>query len=130
VPSAAAVPDCLTLEIAGLEVDVLTGIYSEETGRPQPLRIDVAARLRAPERFHPDSPLSESKNYLDLKFAAREALPPGIHFKLIEALADHICDTLFLQDNRVEAVTVKIVKLAISEAGERIGITLTRERRD
>jgi 7,8-dihydroneopterin aldolase/epimerase/oxygenase len=130
VPSAPPVPDSLTLEIADFEVDVLTGIYSEETGRPQPLRMDIAVRLRAPERFHPDSPLCASKNYLDLKFAAREALPPGLHFKLIEAVADHICETLFLQDERVEAVTVKIVKLAISEAGEKIGITLTRERRD
>ena len=31
--------------------------------------------------------------------------------------------------DRVLAVTVKIVKLAISENGEEIGITLTRERR-
>ena len=44
-------------------------------------------------------------------------------------MADHICETLFLQDKRVEAVTVRIVKLAISENGEKIGITLTRERR-
>jgi dihydroneopterin aldolase len=66
---------------------------------------------------------------MDLKFAATEALPPGVHFKLIEALADHICETLFVQDARVEAVTVKIIKLAIAENGERIGITLTRERR-
>ncbi|MFM6932884.1 MAG: dihydroneopterin aldolase, partial [Novosphingobium sp.] len=67
--------------------------------------------------------------YMDLKFAATEALPPGVHFKLIESVADHICDTLFVQDERVEAVTVKIVKLAISEAGEEIGMTLTRLRR-
>jgi dihydroneopterin aldolase len=127
--TAAPVPDSLTLEVADLEVDVLTGIYSEETGRPQPLRIDIAARMTAAERYAPDTPLSASKNYLDLKFAARESLPPGLHFKLIESLADHICDTLFLQDRRVEAVTVKIVKLAISEAGEKIGITLTRERK-
>lgn len=66
---------------------------------------------------------------MDLKFAASEALPPGVHFKLIEAVADHICETLFLQDTRIEAVTVKIVKLAISEAGEKIGMTLRRERR-
>ena len=130
MPSAAPVPDSLTLEVAGLEVDVLTGIYSEETGRPQPLRIDIAARMTPAERYAPDSPLAASKNYLDLKFAAREALPPGLHFTLIESLADHICETLFLQDRRIEAVTVKIVKLAISEAGERIGVTLTRERRD
>jgi dihydroneopterin aldolase len=66
---------------------------------------------------------------MDLKFAASEALPAGVHFKLIEAVAEHICETLFVQDTRIEAVTVKIVKLAIAEAGEAIGITLTRERR-
>ena len=121
--------DSLILEVANFEVDVLTGIYSEETGRPQPLRISVAAKLKPAPRYEPATPLSASKNYMDLKFAASEALPPGVHFKLIEAVADHICETLFLQDERVEAVTVKIVKLAISEKGEEIGMTLARERR-
>ena len=121
--------DSLFLEVADLETDVLTGIYSEETGKPQPLRISVSARLKAANRYDPDTPLDASKNYMDLKFAATQALPPGQHFKLIEAVAEHICDTLFVQDRRVLEVTVKIVKLAISEAGERIGVTLTRERR-
>lgn len=121
--------DSLILEVANLEVDVLTGIYSEETGKPQPLRISIAARMKPAPSYDAATPLSASKNYMDLKFAAGEALPAGVHFKLIEAVADHICETLFLQDERVEAVTVKIVKLAISEAGEEIGMTLTRERR-
>jgi len=121
--------DSLTLEVADFVVDVLTGIYSEETGKPQPLRISITAKLKPIEHYAPDTPLAASKNYMDLKFAASEALPEGVHFKLIEAVADHICDTLFLQDERVEAVTVKIVKLAIAENGEAIGMTLTRERR-
>ncbi|GGC24766.1 hypothetical protein GCM10011371_10460 [Novosphingobium marinum] len=121
--------DSLILEVADLDVDVLTGIYSEETGKPQPLRISIAASLKPADRYAADTPLGASKNYMDLKFAATGALPPGVHFKLIEAVADHICETLFLQDDRVEAVTVKIVKLAIAEAGESIGITLRRERR-
>lgn len=121
--------DSLILEVADFEVDVLTGIYSEETGKPQPLRITIQARLKVEDRYLPDTPLAASKNYMDLKFAASDALPAGVHFKLIEAVADHICETLFLQDTRVEAVTVKIIKLAISENGEKIGITLTRERR-
>lgn len=121
--------DSLILEVADFEHDVLTGIYSEETGRPQPLRFTIAVRLKPAERYLPDTPLSASKNYMDLKFAASDALPQGVHFTLIEAVADHICETLFLQDERVEAVTVKIVKLAIAEAGEQIGMTLTRERR-
>lgn len=121
--------DSLILEVADFEHDVLTGIYSEETGRPQPLRFSIQVRLKVAERYSPDTPLKASKNYMDLKFAASEALQEGVHFKLIEAVADHVCETLFLQDDRVEAVTVKIVKLAIAENGERIGITLTRERR-
>jgi dihydroneopterin aldolase len=122
-------PDSLILEVADLDVDVLTGIYSEETGKPQPLRISVSARLKPAQRYDPDTPLSASKNYMDLKFAATEALTPGLHFKLIESVADHICDTLFVGDSRVEAVTVSIVKLAIAEGSEKIGMTLTRERR-
>jgi 7,8-dihydroneopterin aldolase/epimerase/oxygenase len=127
--SRAPLPDSLLLEVAEFDVDVLTGIYSEETGKPQPLRISIGVRMQPIARYEPDTPLSASKNYMDLKFAASEALPPGVHFKLIEAVADHICDTLFLQDARIQEATVKIIKLAISEKGEKIGITLTRERR-
>ena len=121
--------DSLILEVADLEHDVLTGIYSEETGKPQPLRITIQAKMKIADRYDPDTPLDASKNYMDLKFAATDALPEGVHFKLIEAVADHICGTLFVQDDRVEAITVKIVKLAIAEANEKIGITMTRERR-
>jgi len=121
--------DSLILELAQFEHPVHTGIYSEETGRPQPLRFTVQVWLKMPERYEPDTPLEASKNYMDLKFACSDGLPSGVHFKLIEAVADHVCETLFLQDARVEKVRVKIVKLALSEAGEEIGITLTRERR-
>ena len=120
--------DSLILEVADLEVDVLTGIYSEETGKPQPLRITIQARYDVADRYEPETPLEASKNYMDLKHAASGGLPEGVHFKLIEAVADHICETLFVQDARVQAVTVKIVKLAIAEANEKIGITLHRER--
>ncbi|SIN63150.1 dihydroneopterin aldolase [Parasphingorhabdus marina DSM 22363] len=121
--------DSLILEVKDLEVDVLTGIYSEETHLPQPLRISIAAELKMQERYEADTPLEKSKNYMDLKHAATEALPEGVHFKLIEAVADHIIETLFLQDEGVLRVTVKIVKLLISEKGEAIGITMSRTRK-
>ncbi|MEP0392131.1 MAG: dihydroneopterin aldolase [Erythrobacter sp.] len=120
--------DSLILEVADLEVNVLTGIYSEETGKPQPLRITIQARYDIADRYDHDTPLEASKNYMDLKFAASDGLPEGVHFKLIEAVGDHICETLFVQDKRVQAVTVKIIKLAIAEGNEKIGITLHRER--
>ena len=121
--------DRLSLEVHDLEVPVLTGIYSEETHLPQPLRISLTVDLDCPAHFAPDSPLGATKNYLDLKRAATTALPEGVHFTLVEGVADHIAETLFLQDKRVARVVVKIVKLAISEAGESIGITLTRYRK-
>ena len=121
--------DVLQLEVHDLEVRVLTGVYSEETHLPQPLRISLTVDLACRDHYAPDTPLSASKNYLDLKHAATTALPAGRHFTLIEAVADHICETLFLGDARVRRVEVKIVKLAIAEAGESIGITLARHRR-
>lgn len=121
--------DSLLLELADFEHMVHTGIYSEETGRPQPLRFSVTVRMKPIPHYDADTSLDASKNYMDLKFACSEALGANTHFKLIEAVADHVCDTLFMQDSRVEAVSVKIVKLALSEADEKIGITLTRERR-
>ncbi|MGX7894727.1 dihydroneopterin aldolase [Tsuneonella sp. HG222] len=120
--------DSLYLEIADFEHLVHTGIYSEETGRPQPLRFTVRVKLKAIDHYDADTPLDASKNYMDLKFACSGALG-DTHFKLIEAVADHVCETLFVQDERIEEVSVKIVKLALSEADEKIGITLTRERR-
>ena len=120
--------DRLVLEVANLEVPVLTGIYSEETHLPQPLRISVRAELDCADHYAPATPLSASKNYMDIKRAMTH-LPEGVHFTLIEAVADHIMDTLFADDDRITHISVKIVKLAIAEKGEQIGMTLTRERR-
>ena len=120
--------DLLRLEVDDIAIDLLTGIYSEETHLPQPLRISIAVDLDPPGPFTPDTPLTASKNYLDLRDAVLKAIPRGRHFKLIEAIADHVSDTLFTGDPRVRRVLIKIVKLAISEDGEAIGMTLVRHR--
>lgn len=121
--------DLLQLEVHDLEVSVLTGIFSEETHLPQPLKISVTVDLDVRDNFAPDTHLSASKNYMDLKRAATDALPQGVHFVLIEAVADHIADTLMIGDRRVARVDVRIVKLAIAENGESIGIRRVRHRR-
>lgn len=119
--------DRLTLEVHDLDVDVLTGIYSQETHLPQPLRISITAELSLEPRYEPGTPLSASKNYMDLRDAATE-LPQNVHFTLVEAVADHIIARVMQGDERVQRVRVKIIKLAIAEAGEAIGITLERQR--
>ena len=126
---ASNVADSLILEVADFEVDVLTGVYSEETGQKQPLRISVSVRLKPYDRYLPDTPLGASKNYMDLKHAMTAALPADTHFVLIEAVADHIAETLMIGDPRVARVEVAIVKLALSERNESIGIRRIRHRR-
>lgn len=69
-----------------------------------------------------DMLLLVSKNYMDLKFVVLDVLLFGCYFKLIEVVVDYICEMLFLQDLWVEGVMVKIIKLVISEKGEKIGI--------
>jgi len=107
---------------------VLTGIYSQETHLPQPLRISISADLEMLDHYAPDTPLSASKNYMDLKDAVTN-LPSGVHFTLIEAVAEHIIAQLFADDKRINHLTVKIVKLAIAEDNEAIGITMERSRK-
>ncbi|MDK2767627.1 MULTISPECIES: dihydroneopterin aldolase [unclassified Sphingomonas] len=121
--------DLLQLQVRDLEVQVLTGVYSEETHLPQPLRISITVDMAPGDPFRPDTPLDASKSYLDLKHAATGALPQGVHFTLIEGVADHIVETLMTGDARIQRVEVEIVKLAIAEADERIGITLVRYRK-
>jgi dihydroneopterin aldolase len=123
------VTDSLWLEVDGLIVQVLTGIYSEETHLPQPLRISLRAKLAMADHYDPSTPLNASKNYMDLKHAATDGIPKDVHFVLIESVADHIMTSLFAQDDKVLEVEVKIVKLAIAEADEEIGITMRRAKR-
>ena len=104
-------------------------IFSPASAMASLTILTVTASTRRSCRNSVSQIWSASKNYLDLKHAATTALPTGVHFTLIEAVADHICETLFLQDARVQRVAVKIVKLAIAEAGEAIGVTLVRHRR-
>jgi dihydroneopterin aldolase len=120
----------LILWVRDVEVPVLTGVYSEETGKPQPLRISVEATLAAQPRFTADSPLSASRNYLDLKAAITAISTDGVHYTLVESVADTIIHRLLALDPRIMAVRVEVLKMAICEAGEGIGITLTRRRED
>ncbi len=120
--------DKLTLEVHDLDTDVLTGIYSQETHLPQPLKISISADLEMADHYAPDTGLNASKNYMDLKDVVTN-LPKGLHFTLIEAVADHIMAQVFNGDARVQKVTVKIIKLALTEKSEHIGITMTRARK-
>jgi dihydroneopterin aldolase len=117
------------LEVEDVDVDIFTGVYSSETGRPQPLRITVRAWLdvAAPDRFTADHPLDTSIDYMRLKDAIG-ALPGNRHFVLIEAVADELIAAIFGIDARIAMFEVRVVKLALSDGKQKIGVRVRRTR--
>src|SRR3546814_12041162 len=71
---------------------------------------DWSSDVCSSDLYEPTTPLSGSKDYMHLKFAATEGIPKDVHFVLIDSVAEHIIDTLYVQDDRIEAVEVKIVR--------------------
>lgn len=119
--------NCVMLEVEDVDIDIRTGVYLGETGRRQPLRISVRAWMDIPNSFHPDTELHASLDYLRLRDAIT-ALPVDRHFSLIEAVAEELVGTIFRIDRRIEMVEVKVIKLALSTRGQRIGIRVRRTR--
>src|SRR3546814_14357764 len=76
--------DLLRLEVAGIPVDLLTGIHSEETHLPQPLLISITADLEPTPEYRPQTPLAFHTASLDLLHAAMQAIPTDIPLPLIE----------------------------------------------
>src|SRR3546814_2228669 len=87
-------------DVCSSDLDLLTGIHSEETHLPQPLLISITADLEPTPEYRPQTPLGFSKDYLDLRNAALQAFPRDLHFTLIESIADPIANTLFAEDVR------------------------------
>ena len=83
--------DSLILEVNDLVVDVLTGIYSEETGKPQPLRHLHRCALPASRiAMIPTRRWMRRRTTWTSNSRSSGGLPQGVHFKLIEAVADQI----------------------------------------
>ena len=64
--------DSLTLELADFEHLVHTGIYSEETGQPQPLRFSVSAQLKPIPHYDAETSLDARWTKSPVKYSARE----------------------------------------------------------
>src|SRR3546814_12051827 len=87
--------DLLRLEVAGIPVDLLTGIPSEETHLPQPLLISITADLEPTPEYRPQPQLGFPTDYLDLRNAALHAIPLDPHLTRIESYTYHQAKNLF-----------------------------------
>jgi dihydroneopterin aldolase len=103
-------------------IDANIGVYAEEKGVTQKVRLTVDASLAPHVRSHDDL-MSEVPSYTDILDAIAE-ITGGGHINLVETLAERIAAHC-LRDSRIVSVSVRIEKL---ERGPVRGVEITRTR--
>lgn len=103
-------------------LDCHIGVYAEEKGVTQKVRVSVDAILARNVRSHRDE-MVEVPSYADIIDAIEEIAAKG-HINLVETFAERIADAT-LSDPRISAVKVRIEKL---ERGPVRGVQIIRHR--
>jgi dihydroneopterin aldolase len=103
-------------------IDCNIGVYAEEKGVTQKVRLSVHAFLAPSVRSIRDE-MVEVPSYTDIIDAIADITSKG-HINLVETLAERICDSL-LRDRRIDGVSVVIEKL---ERGPLRGVEIYRSR--
>jgi dihydroneopterin aldolase len=103
-------------------VDCHIGVYAEEHGTTQKVRLSVDAYLAPGVKATRDE-MVEVPSYTDIIDAIDDIGGSG-HIELVETFAERICARL-LADTRIEAARVRIEKL---ERGPVRGVEITRRR--
>lgn len=103
-------------------IDCNIGVYAEEQGVTQKVRLSVEAYL-APEVRSVTDDAAEVVSYTDIIDAVKEITSKG-HINLVETFAERIAGHC-LRDRRIVAVRVRIEKL---ERGPVRGVEIVRTR--
>lgn len=103
-------------------IDCNIGVYAEEKGVTQKVRLSVHAYLAPAVKSSRDE-MIEVPSYTDIIDAISEITSQG-HINLVETLAERIAATL-LTDQRIDGVSVVIEKL---ERGPVRGVEIYRGR--
>lgn len=124
-PAPADAPD--TIEIDGLEVRAILGIFAHERDQRQEIRIglrlhtDISAAARSDSIEHALDYKSVTKRIIEFVEAS--------DYFLIERLIEEIA-ALALTEFDVRRVTVRVEKPGALRYARTVGITITRERND
>jgi dihydroneopterin aldolase len=103
-------------------IDCHIGVYAEEHGTTQKVRLTVDAYL-APGVHATRDEMVEVPSYTDI-IDAIDGIAGSGHIELVETFAERICATL-LGDKRIAGVRTRIEKL---ERGPVRGVEITRPR--
>ena len=124
------VPPLRRVFIRDLVLDARIGVYPEEKGGRQPVRINISFEMRDdgldyPEGIGPDD-VTRVVDYDGLAKRVR-ALIGRAHVQLVETMAEQIA-RLCLNDPRVLAARVSVEKLAVFADAASAGVEIERSR--
>jgi len=110
--------------IRNLELLANIGVYRQEEGRRQPVRINVD--LATDDMADAQDMLENVVDYHTIEKRIRAIIAEG-HVKLAETLAERIATACFA-DARVRTVRVRVEKLHALTGAEAVGIEIERAR--
>ena len=123
-PYASAVRNIRHVFIRNLERPAHIGVYSQEEGRTQQVRINVD--LATDDVADAQDMLENVVDYHKIEKRIRAIIAEG-HVRLAETLAERIADACF-EDTRVRTVRIRVEKLEALTNAESVGIEIERTR--
>ena len=110
--------------IRNLELLAHIGVYRQEEGRRQPVRINVD--LAVEDVIAVEDKLEKVVDYASIEQRIRAIIAKG-HINLAETLAERIAETSF-DDPRVKSARVRVEKLHALSNAESAGVEIERTR--
>ncbi|MEQ8267255.1 MAG: dihydroneopterin aldolase [Parvibaculum sp.] len=110
--------------VRDLLLDAHIGVYRQEKGRTQPIRVNVD--LTVAEVAHGDH-LENVVCYATVVDGIKAIVAEG-HLNLVETLAERIAASC-LEDERVRVALVRVEKLAVIPEAASVGVEIERVRR-
>jgi dihydroneopterin aldolase len=123
-PYASATRGIRHVFIRNLELAAHIGVYRQEEGRSQKVRINVD--LATDESGDAQDMLENVVDYHVIEKRIRAIIAEG-HVRLAETLAERIATACF-EDQRVRTARVRVEKLEALTAAESVGIEIERTR--
>jgi dihydroneopterin aldolase len=114
-----------TIFIRELRADAWIGIYEWEKLRPQTLDFNLEIGLDTHRAGESDN-ICDTVDYGKVVERIRADLKDR-HFKLLEALAEHIAQVI-LDDFRAQWVKISVAKIAHVRGVKLVGVTISRSR--
>ena len=118
-------PHLDTIFIREMRAEAWIGIYEWEKLKPQTLEFELEIGLDTHQAGETDN-IRHTVDYGKVVERLRADLKET-HFKLLEALAEHIAKVL-LQDFRAQWVKISIAKIAHIRGVKQVGVTIFRQR--